>query len=130
MLTRTAIYEGRIRSGHEEEFFREVEEKLEPIWQQFPNVRAVRVQRTVERDTHSTADPHDTVPAIAMILEMDYSDHASLRESLASPIKDRAHAATMEVMRLFEGRFYHVVSEAVVFGPLAEDAPAAAPTAG
>ena len=130
MLTRTAIYEGRIQSGQEGQFFREVDEVLEPIWRQFPNVRAVRVQRMVQRDTHSTADPHDQVPEIAMILEMDYSDQATLRDSLASPIKDRAHAATVQVMRLFEGRFYHLVSEATVFGPLAEDAPDAAPTAG
>lgn len=130
MLTRTAIYEGRIRPGQEEQFFQAVGDVLEPLWRQFPHVRAVRVQRTLERDTHSTADAHDRVPVIAMILEMDWSDHASMRESLASPIKERAHAATTEVMRMFEGRFYHLVSEATVFGPIAEDKPDAAPTAG
>ena len=130
MLTRTAIYEGRIQAGREAEFFAEVDDVLEPIWRQFPHVRAVRVQRMVDRDTHSTADAHDAVPVIAMILEMDWSDRASMAESLASPIKERAHAATMKAMQLFDGRFYHLVSEATVFGPLAEDAPDAAPTAG
>lgn len=130
MLTRTAIYEGTIETGQEEQFFREVGEKLDPIWRQFPNVRAVRVQRMIDRDTHSTADEHDTVPVIAMIMEMDFTDRAAMRASLDSPIRETSHKATMEVMRLFHGRFYHLVSEATVFGPLAEDTPDAAPTAG
>ncbi len=130
MLTRTAIYEGTIAAGQEEQFFREVGEELEPIWRQFPHVRAMRVQRMVERDTHSTSDAHDTVPVIAMIMEMDFADRAAMRESLASPIRETSHAATMKVMRLFEGRFYHLVTEAAVFGPLSEDTPDAAPTAG
>ena len=122
MLTRTAIYEGRIKDGATDEFFREVEDKLEPVWRQFPHVRAMRVQRTVDRD--------DDTPQIVMVMEMDFSDRAAMRDSLASPIRERAHAATLEVMRLFEGRFYHLVAEASVFGPLDEDAPEAAPTAG
>jgi hypothetical protein len=109
MLTRTAIYEGRVAAGREEEFFRLVGEKLDPIWRQFPHVRAVRVQRTLDRD--------DETPPIAMIMEMDFPDRAAMRESLASPIRESAHAATLEVMRLFEGRFYHLVAEADTFGP-------------
>ncbi len=130
MLTRTAIYEGTIEAGAEEQFFREVGDELEPIWRQFPHVRAVRVQRMIDRDSHSTADEHDTVPMIAMIMEMDFPDRAAMRESLESPIREKSHAATMQVMRLFRGRFYHLVTEATVFGPLSEDTPEAAPTAG
>lgn len=122
MLTRTAIYEGRVVPGREEEFFRLVGERLDPIWRRFPHVRAVRVQRTLDKD--------DETPSIAMIMEMDFSDRASMRESLASPIREEAHAATLEVMRLFEGRFYHLVAEADTFGPAAGDTPESAPTAG
>ena len=31
MLTRTAIYEGTVREGREDEFFRRVREELEPF---------------------------------------------------------------------------------------------------
>ncbi|MGT2488467.1 hypothetical protein ACU4GA_26190 [Methylobacterium oryzae CBMB20] len=64
MLTRTAIYEGTVRDGREEEFFRRVRDELEPFWRRFPGVTAVRVQRLVSKD--------DDARPIAMILEMDF----------------------------------------------------------
>ena len=110
MLTRTAIYEGTIKAGHEEEFFRRVRDELEPMWRRFPNVTAVRVQRTRTMDK-------DARP-IAMILEMDFPDMAAIDACMASPIRPESHAATEKVMTLFDGRFYHYVTEATVL-PLA-----------
>ena len=104
MLTRTALYEGTVQSGREEEFFRRVREELEPIWQRFPNVKAVRVQRMTSKDA-------DARP-IAMILEMDFESQQAIDDCLASPIRPEAHAKTEEVMKLFDGRFYHLVTEA------------------
>ena len=109
MLTRTALYEGTVQKGREEEFFRRVRDELEPIWQRFPNVKAVRVQRT------TSADP-DARP-IAMILEMDFENKDALDASIASSIRPEAHAATMDVMKLFDGRFYHFVTEATTLPP-------------
>ena len=104
MLTRTAIYEGTVRAGHEDEFFARVRDELEPFWRRFPNVTAVRVQRLVSKDAEARP--------IAMILEMDFPDQAALDACLASPIRPESHAATEAVMKLFEGRFYHLVSAA------------------
>jgi hypothetical protein len=109
MLTRTAIYEGTVRAGHEDEFFRRVRDELEPLWRRFPNVTAVRVQRMRAKDA-------DARP-IAMILEMDFPDQAAIDACLASPIRPESHAATVEVMKLFDGRFYHLVADATVLPP-------------
>ncbi len=109
MLTRTAIYEGTIKAGHEEEFFRRVRDELEPMWRKFPNVTAVRVQRTRTMDA-------DARP-IAMILEMDFPDMKAIDECMASAIRPQSHDATEKVMTLFEGRFYHYVTEATVLAP-------------
>ena len=109
MLTRTAIYEGTIKAGHEEEFFRRVRDELEPMWRRFPNVTAVRVQRTRTMD-------EDARP-IAMILEMDFPDMQAIDACMASAIRPESHAATEKVMTLFEGRFYHYVTEATVLPP-------------
>lgn len=109
MLTRTAIYEGTIHAGQENVFFQRVRDELEPLWRRFPHVTAVRVQRT------RSADP-DARP-IAMILEMDFPDMAAIEDCLASSIRPESHAATVEVMKLFEGRFYHLVTEATVLAP-------------
>ncbi len=103
MLTRLAIYEGAIVSGSEDAFFADVATRLEPIWQDFPHVQAVRVLRPTQ------ADP-GAIP-IVMVLEMDFADAAALEASLASDIKTRAHAATLEVLKPFSGRFFHVVTE-------------------
>ena len=110
MLTRTAIYEGTIKPGREEEFFRRVRDELEPMWRRFPNVKAVRVQRT------TTADA-DCRP-IAMILEMDFDDREAIEACMASSIRPESHAATEEVMKLFDGRFYHLVAAATVLDPV------------
>jgi hypothetical protein len=109
MLTRTAIYEGTVHAGCEDEFFARVRDELQPLWRRFPNVTAVRVQRTASADK-------DARP-IAMILEMDFPDMAAIEACLASPIRPESHAATMEVMKLFDGRFYHLVTEATVLSP-------------
>ena len=111
MLTRTALDEGKIHPGQGDEFFRRVREELEPLWRRFPGVLAVRVQRT------QSADP-DARP-IAMILEMDFADMAAIERCMASPIRPESHAATVEVMKLFDGRFYHLVAEASVLAPQA-----------
>ena len=53
----------------------------------------------------------------AMILEMDFPDMVAIEDCLASPIRPESHAATVEVMKLFDGRFYHLVAEATVLSP-------------
>ena len=117
MLTRTAIYEGIVAPGREDEFFGRVRDELEPLWRRFPGVLAVRVQRTVSHDP-------DAAP-IAMILEMDFADQAAIDRCLASPIRPESHAATERVMTLFDGRFYHLIAEATVLPPDPAHAPPA-----
>ena len=109
MLTRTAIYEGKIHAGKEDEFFARVRNELEPLWRRFPHVTAVRVQRRVTAD--ASARP------IPMILEMDFLDQKAIDDCLASSIRPESHAATLEVMKLFDGTFYHYVMEATVLAP-------------
>ncbi len=113
MLTRTAIYEGKILPGRDNEFFELVKTKLDPLWRQFPHVVAVRVLRLRQ------ADPE--APPIPMILEMDFPSMEAIKEALDSPIRHKAHEATLEVLRLFEGRFYHLVSESRASDPMSPD---------
>jgi len=86
-----------------------VRDELEPLWRRFPHVTAVRVQCTHSKDA-------DARP-IAMILEMDFADLAAIESCLASSIRPESHAATVEVMKLFDGQFYHLVAEATIIPP-------------
>lgn len=103
MLTRVAIYEGVVEAGREDAFFADVKARLEPIWRSFPNVLDVRVQRVIQSDPGA-------IP-IAMVLEMDFADMAAIDQSLASDIKTRSHALTLEVLKPFSGRFFHFIAE-------------------
>lgn len=120
MITRTAIYEGRVRPGHEDAFFKDVEDRLDPIWREFPNVTAVRVQRVRQSDPDA--------PPIAMIMEMDFPSLDAMHESLSSPIRETSHALTLEVLRDFDGRFYHLVTEPSVFTAAGANGPIDLPT--
>ena len=104
MLTRVAIYEGSIEPGTEDAFFQDVAARLEPVWRSFPNVLDVRVQRVMKSD-------RGAIP-IVMVLEMDFADMAAIESSLASDIKTRSHALTLEVLKPFSGRFFHYIANA------------------
>ncbi|QND54018.1 hypothetical protein HB779_20600 [Phyllobacterium sp. 628] len=101
MFTRSAIFEGKIHDGREDEFFRLVEERLLPVWKRMPNAQAVRVMRKIDSDADS--------PDIAMVKEIDYPTMEAVEEALASPVRVEGRAITDEMMHMFDGRFYHVV---------------------
>ena len=109
MITRTAIFEGRVKNGCEERFFSEIKARLAPLWRQFPHATNIRLLRIMSSDA-------DAQP-VAMIQQIDYPSIAALEEAIGSPIRTEARAITMELMEMFEGRFYHLLSE----GNVAED---------
>ena len=108
MLTRVAVFEGTVEAGGKDAFFADVQARLEPIWRRFPHVLGVRVLRTQQ------ADP-GAIP-IVMVLEMDFPDLDAIHASLASDIKTAAHAATLEVLKPFNGRFFHFITESRSLG--------------
>jgi hypothetical protein len=111
VITRTAVFEGRIKPGCEERCFAAVNERLAPLWRRFPRAHNVRLLRVAAADADA--------PPIAMIQQIDYPSLAALAEAMASPMRARARAVTLELMEMFEGRFYHVVSEGNVVDPSA-----------
>ncbi|WP_321927482.1 hypothetical protein [Paraburkholderia guartelaensis] len=102
MITRTAIFEGQIKPGFEERFFAEVQERLVPLWHQFPKASNVRLSRVEAKDPDA--------PSIVMIQQIDYPTLADVEAALASPIRTQARAVTLEILEMFEGRFYHLIS--------------------
>ncbi|MBO9581350.1 MAG: hypothetical protein J7498_10710 [Sphingobium sp.] len=103
MITRTAIFEGRFSGDNEARFFAGVEERLAPLWRQFPNALDVRWFRMDSADA-------DARP-IVMIQQIDYPSHEALAQAVASPIRDQSRAVTLELMELLDGGFYHFISE-------------------
>lgn len=105
MYTRSAIFEGKIHSGREDEFFKIVEEKLLPVWKRMPNAKAVRVMKTERTDPDA--------PPIIMVQEIDYPSIEAVEEALASPVRLEGRAITDEMMSMCDGRFYHIVYQRI-----------------
>jgi len=103
MITRTAIFEGKFQTGDEARFFAGVEERLAPIWCQFPHALDVRWFRMDIADAEARP--------IVMIQQIDYPSHEALAAAISSPVRDTARAITLELMTLLDGTFYHFISE-------------------
>lgn len=102
MITRTAIFEGRAKPGCEDAFFSAIEQRLAPLWQAFPHALDVRFFRVDAVD--------DAERPVAMIQQVDYPSLDAMALALSSPQRDAARAVTLELMEMFDGRFYHVIT--------------------
>lgn len=105
MITRFALFEGRIHEGQEDAFRAAILSQVLPEWRAFPDALAVRVNFAEFRD--------DGAPQIPLILAISYPDLAAVEAALASPVRARAKAATEAVLaQFFDGRIHHHVTTA------------------
>lgn len=101
MYTRSAIFSGTVKSGHEEEFYAAVEERLLPAWRQMLHATEVRLYRPVAQD--------DGTPKVFLVQEIDYPTREAIDEALASPRREAAREALESVQHLYEGHHYHYI---------------------
>jgi hypothetical protein len=105
VITRYALFEGKILEGQEAAFRAAVTAEILPLWKQFPGALAVRVSYAVKRD--------DGAPEFPMILAVSYPDVAAVDAALESDVRPRARAATEAVLgRFFTGHIHHHVMSA------------------
>lgn len=105
MFTRSAIFEGAIHEGKEEEFFAMVEDRLLPIWRRMPGALNVRVMRPLRSDPGSAP--------IILVQEVDYPSMEAIDLALESPVRVEGRAVTDDMMKLCNGRFYHLVYQRI-----------------
>lgn len=103
MLIRCAFFEGRVKPGFESQFSKFVAERLVPLWNSFPGATEVRVLRQVDADT---PDPH-----YAMVLQIQYPDHAAMDLALASEVRAKSRSETAKLVKMYDGRIFHTVFE-------------------
>ncbi|QND57125.1 hypothetical protein [Mesorhizobium huakuii] len=112
MITRYALFEGKVKDGQTLAFRQAVLETVLPKWKAFPGALDVRVSFAEKRD--------DGAPEFPLILAINYRDMAAVDAALASPVRAESRAATEAVLaRYFEGRIHHHVTIANEF-PLAK----------
>lgn len=103
MFTRSAIFRGQIKIGHEEEFYAAVRNSLVPAWSQMLHATAVRVYRPRQ------SEPYDK--DIFLVQEIDYPSLEHIEEALTSPRRELAMAALASIQGLYEGKHHHIVYE-------------------
>ncbi len=103
MFTRSAIFRGRIKPGHEEEFYAAVRDRLVPAWSQMLHATAVRVYRPRQ----SEPEGED----VFLVQEIDYPSLADIGEALESPRREAAMAALASVQDLYVGKHHHIIYE-------------------
>lgn len=94
MITRYAIFGGRLKPGHEAAMRSFVTENLTPLWRKFACAEEVRVLYGVEQDPDG--------PTIPLILAITYADRAAMEKGVTSPAR---HAAKALLPELYD-RFY------------------------
>lgn len=105
MITRYALFEGRVHDGQIDAFRAAVLSEILPKWKAFPGALSVRVAFADSRD--------EGAPEYPMILAISYPDLAAVEAALASPARSLAKAATEAVLaRHFTGRIHHHVTVA------------------
>lgn len=101
MFVRCAFFNGRIKPGSEEAFDSIVEQRLMPLWAQFPGVEEVRVLRQLESDSETQMLP--------LVLFMGFRTREAITTALASDVRTQSRTVSEELLEHFEGEVVHSV---------------------
>jgi len=101
MFKRLAFFEGAIRAGREAEFDAYIQERLVPLWTQFPGATRVEILREVEAEDGSHRYP--------LVLQTTYPSRAAIEGALASTVRFESREMTKGLLAMFDGRVFHVV---------------------
>ncbi len=101
MIIRQGFFEGRILPSMEEKFFDFVAEQMVPVWRSFPGLIDLRV---------STAFSPENDIVYPLHTAFAYPSDAVLEAAQASPQRQESLARTKQLLKMFDGRIFHVVT--------------------
>jgi antibiotic biosynthesis monooxygenase (ABM) superfamily enzyme len=105
LIVRQGFFEGRIRAGMEDKFFAFVAERMVPVWRSFPGLSELRVSTAVSPENDVSYPLHTT---------FTFPSEEVLEAALASPERQQALALTKQLLEMFDGRVFHVVTRPLV----------------
>ena len=104
MHVRVAIFEGTVEAKDQPRFDAVVRDTVLPIIAGFPKIRSVRCLKI--------ASVEDNGPPVYQIFELLFDSAEDCNAALASPNRAQSRAALAEIMPLFKGRIYHLMTGA------------------
>lgn len=103
MITRYALFEGKVKEGQTNAFRQHVSDHLVPLWKQFTGNIEVRVMFSEERD--------EGAPEFPLILAISYPDIETMKSALECDARYASKDATgILVDKYFDGRIHHHVT--------------------
>ena len=111
MFKRLAFFEGRLTRGRETEFDAYINERLVPLWKQFPGATRVEILREVEAEDGSHRYP--------LVLQTTYPQRDAIEKALATKVRFESREMTKGLLAMFDGRVFHVVYELNEYAALA-----------
>lgn len=103
MITRFALFDGTVAPKDVSAFRNAVQDRLIPLWTQFPGNTDVRVMFSEDRD--------EGAPEFPLILAISYPDRATMDAALDSPARAQSKQVTGEIVdAYFTGRIHHHVT--------------------
>jgi len=108
MITRFAMFEGRVKPGQTAPFRMAVTTRLVPLWTRFTGNTDVRVMFGEDRDPGA--------PEFPLILAITYPDLQTMHAALECPARFASREVTAEIVKeFFEGRIHHHVTEMTAY---------------
>ena len=96
MITRYAMFGGKVKEGKEAEMRAWVTEHLTPLWRKFACAEEVRVLYGMDQDPDG--------PNIPLILAITYADRDAMQKGVTSPARHAANCA-MQKPRTMQRRW-------------------------
>lgn len=104
MITRFALFEGTVHDGQTAAFRTAVQDRLVPLWRQFPGNTDVQVMFSEDRDAGA--------PEFPLILAISYPDLETMQAALDSPARHQSKEVTGQIVAAyFSGRIHHHVTQ-------------------
>lgn len=112
MITRIAMFEGKIKPGLELQFRDDVRAALVPLWVRFAGATDIRVMFTDDCDPGAASFP--------MILAISYPDTEAMDKAMASPARLQLKEMIGPFLaRYFDGKVHHHTAELNAYLPVA-----------
>jgi hypothetical protein len=105
MITRYAMFGGKVKDGKQAEMRAWVSQHLTPLWRKFACAQEVRVLYGIEQDENG--------PTIPLILAITYADHDAMEKGVSSPARYEAKELLPELYERFydEVELWHYVMD-------------------
>ena len=103
MIVRTAVLEGSVPEANQAAFDRQMQGTVLDAIAAYPGIRDVRLRRAAETEAGA--------PAVYMQFDLYFDSLEAMRAALASPVRLKVRETLGAVMKVFDGRVYHLIME-------------------